>query len=1791
LPLGQTITTPDWRELDPQVQAEQPDAGKPAGLGLATLPGSAAQPLSIADKTAAAAGASDDHLPSTVVPARFRPSNQDDLAPSGSAARLKANIQALTILRTVQGEARAAIPAEQALLARWSGWGAVPEVFDASRDDVAWARHQLAALLGEEEMDAARRSTFNAHYTDAALVQTIWAAAQGLGFETGRVLEPGCGSGNFIGFAPDGADVVGVELEPTTAAIARHLYPDAHVLTESFAETRAPEGTFDLVIGNVPFGQVVLNDRRHNPGAHTIHNHFIIKALHLTRPGGLVMLLTSRYTLDAKNPGPRREMEHLADLVGAVRLPSHAHRRAAGTGVVTDLLILRRRELDREPQPVRWEQASPRQLPGGEVAINDYFHAFPQRVLGELTLGRGMYGPGELLVTGPESAAGSLGVALSALVDEALERGLGIGAPLAQASSRPAGSAAEPSRRPEGYLEALASGGFTRIADGYACSLDVPKAQAAELRQLLRLRDTVVALLEAEAGSIDDTAEIVGLRRRLNYLYDSYGGQYGPINRFEWRHTGRLEPLTGEERLARVRPRVQSIFRRDPYANAVLALEDFDPLQQDATKADICRERVIGRRSLRLGADTPADALAICLDTHGRVDLVAIARLLGTDEDSARAGLGDLVFQEPGTARLIHAAEYLSGNVRQKLAAAETATAEDPGLEINVAALRQVLPPDLGPGEITARPGAAWIEANYVQQFLQETLGDASIVVEHPGGSTWTVRSSDRYSVLSTSVWGTSRYPAPSVAQSLLEQRQIRIYDELPEGRRVLNMAETVAAQAKATELAQHFSEWIWEDAERAADLARIYNERFNSIVLRSYDGVELSLPGLALTFKPHPHQLAAVARIITEPATGLYHEVGAGKTAAMVMGAMELRRLGLVQKPAFVVPNHMLEQFSREFLWLYPKAHILAAQKEDLERDRRRLFVGRCATGNWDAVIMTESAFQRIPMSVERQREYLHGEIETIERQLTRSKQEGGLTVKRLEQAKLQAEERIKKLLDSQKDPGVTFEETGIDYLFRDEGHRDKNLRTPSNIPGAGIDGSQRASDMFMKLAYLRKRNPARWGTRATATPISNSMTEMYTETRFQRPDLLEEMGIEEFDQWAATFGETVSAIEVAPDGSGFRLKARFAKFVNVPELLRVFHVFGDVKTAEDLNLPTPLLAMRPGDGVRAPETVVVPSSLELEAFMDTLAKRAEVVRAHEVDPEEDNMLSISTDGRLAALHLRLVGVATDRPGKVDVAADRIAAVWSEHRERVYRRADGSLHPVPGSLQIVFSDLGTPKPGAWSVYEELRSGLAKRGVPQSAVRFIHEAKNDREKGELFAACRNGQVAALTGSTERMGVGTNVQNRAVALHHLDCPWRPADIRQREGRILRQGNWNEEVRIMRYVTEGSFDGFIWGLVERKARYISQVMRGRLDVREVEDIGDPALSYQEVKALATGNPLWLDQAQAQADLARLERLERAHERDQRGLRSTIRRYSQDLDQMSQLLAATEVAISRRRDTRGDAFAMVLDDQTITSRPEAEARLRALISRLPSGFETVVGRLGGFDVAVVTYSATGEIYLKLIDLPEEGVGEWRPKTEIRLKVRVFGDMKPEDLVAQLDRTGAALITRLENKVRGLEAQRDAVARRIDGVQAEVTRAEGLLGRPFPQAERLAAARARLQAINAQLEDMAEQAERAPTPAARTEPAMPGQPAGDAGSEQPTASGQRPLAAEPGQDTDKAHPVSWPDASAKTPPSTMNEAAEPPALPRNPPWLPSLEDRGLQGGQHKQSPVSRIQVGSPWR
>lgn len=1597
---------------------------------------------------------------------------------------MAANLAALRVVRDIQSQERGATAEEQAVLARWSAWGAVPAVFDEARTDWASEREQLHELLSEGEYAAARRTTINAHYTDPAYVRAVWDAVQALGFTGGRVLEPGCGSGTFIGLAPAAAQMTGVELDPISAAVAAGLYPHASVRAESFAVTRLPGGYFDATVGNVPFADVRLHDPIDNRAGHSLHNHFIVKSLRLTRPGGVVAVLTSRYTLDAVNPAARREMNAMADLVGAVRLPGGAHRRAAGTDVVTDLLILRRRAEGEQPRTNAWETVGAHVVDGQSVRTNNYFHDHPEHVLGEYRVGTGMYNEATLDVVGDLATLPSrLERALREVVDQAHRDGL-IWTPRAGADVAPAsvGRVAQASEGLwEGHLSAT-DDGFTVLESGIHVPLEVPRTRASELRALLGLRDQARALLATESASLEDSNELEDARRRLAGAYGSYVTRFGPLNRSTLRSTGRTDPETGEERMARVRPPVMTTFRRDPFYALVMALETFDEGTHTAAPAQLLSQRVVVPRAPVLGVDDPAEALAVSLETTGRADLPVIASLLGVDVDEARAQLGDLVFDDPqDPTRIVPAAEYLSGNVLDKLDVARAAAGVEERYAVNVRALEAVVPTPLGIDEIQPRLGAAWIDAETHTEFVREILADPRANVLHLGAAMWEVNAV-AHTVAATSEWGTSRASAPHILKAVLEQRVVTVTDDIGDGKRVINPTETEAAREKAGLLQERFAEWVWEDPARAERLAGVYNRQFNALVLRDYttEGQRLTLPGLVKTFTPREHQRTAVARMISEPAVGLFHEVGAGKTAEMAIGTMELRRLGLVSKPAVVVPNHMLEQFTREWLQLYPQASLLAAAGEDLAGDRRRMFVARASTGEWDAVIMTRSAFERIGVSRATEAEYMQRELDQIRAILERASATKATTVKRLEKKVAAVEERVKERLDGPQDPGITFEATGIDYLVVDELHDYKNLMTVSNIPDAAIEGSKRASDLHMKLEYLRARHGHRVITGATATPIANSITEAHVMQRYMRPDLLEAAGVADFDSWAATFGQTVTEIEMSVTG-GYKQKTRFARFQNVPEMLRTWHTFADVKTAEDLKLPRPELAVRP-DGVRGPRTMVLEPSDELLEYVRWLGKRADDVQARLVDRDVDNMLKITTDGRKAALDLRLAGMGRAPGNKVESAADRIAAIWQRNAARVYLDpVTGEPSPIPGALQLVFCDLGTPS-ADWNVYVELRRQLMARGMPREQVRFIHEARNDAEKGRLFAAARAGHISVLVGSTQKMGVGTNVQARAVALHHLDCPWRPADLEQRDGRILRQGNQNDEIEIYRWVTEKSFDAYSWQTVERKARFIAQVMRGRLDMREIDDVGDSALSFAEVKALASGDPLVLEREKALQEVTKFDRLERAWHRNQvhlqRGKHSALER----LAAAESDLPHVEAGIARRVETSGEQFAMTVAGERFTTRTDAAAALRqwahthagaALNTTHEPRALGAVAQLGGHTITAAAAPRVGFLqrspgYTFAID----GV----PRTHWRVDVETAAG------------EGIGLVRQFENHLERLAALAAQLRTDIETAQRDIAQAEEAQRKPFKHADALDRARATLQRVEATLEG-SDQHDPAPT------------------------------------------------------------------------------------------------------
>lgn len=1633
----------------------------------------------------------------------FRPTGLDDLAPAGPKSKLRANLAALRTLRDLRSDPthRPATPEEQAILARWAGWGGLPDAFDPDKPDYAAERDELRDLLTDAEWAEARRNTLNAHYTDPRAVEAIWTAVQGLGFDGGRVLEPGSGSGTFIGYAPEGTDMIGVELDSTTAAISQYLYPQAQIRNEGFQHTRLPDGVFDAAVGNVPFGKFALNDPGHNADGHSIHNHFILKSIALTRPGGIIATLSSRYTLDSLDSKAREAMYKDADLIGAVRLPNGSHSRIAGTDVIEDVLIFRKRLPGEEPGDNTWVTSTKRDLNGWNVGVNHYFDAHPDHALGDLTAVKGRFG-GEVAVLGDKDMT-DLPAVLGTIVADARAKGL-TAAPRPEGQDLPELLDAR-SGRYDGHIAADGEGGFTQAQRGTVVPFRLPRGgQAEELTALLGIRDAMDSLLDAETADANDTPEIAALRQTLNDRYDAYVAAYGPINRFSYTRGG-----------ARKRPPLGG-FRSDPRAAVVAALETYEPPERGvegstgrASKAAIFTTRAVAPRVRRTTADTPQDAITLSMDTYGEVNLAAIAKMLGTDEPTARQRLGALVFEipevsdedteraviavnaadddptstgvgdigiRPGEGRLVPAAEYLSGNVRRKLAVARAAAAVDSRFESNVEALRGVIPRDLGPAEIDAKLGAVWIDEATVEEFIRDTIGvqswSADQVSVSRAGSIWRIKAPTPRQNYRVSEWQTEEKSFHSLMQSLLEQRSITVTKE---GRKDLDA--TLAAQEKAEQIQERFTEWVWEDPERARRLTREYNDRFNAIALRTYDGSGRTFDGMSEEWqrKVQPHVKNAVERIVNEPTAMLAHVVGAGKTAEMVMGTQELKRLGLARKPAVIVPNHMLEQFSREYLEIYPAAKILTAG-QGMSPEERREFVARAATGDWDAVILTQGAFEAIPVSAQEQERYIAREMAYLREQYEQAKANAGndknaqRTVKAMENTIIRAENALRKKLEKQKDLGVSWEQTGIDYLMVDEAHMYSNLRTLSNIPNAGTAGSDKATDLHMKMQYLRDSSRSgRIATFATGTPIRNTVTQAYVMQRYLRPDLMEEAGVHNFDQWAATFGSVVEEMELKPEGKGFRTSARFAKFRNVPEFLRMFHTFADVKMREDLNLPTPTL--RGGQA----QTVAVPRSEALAAYVDELGNRADEVRSGAVDPTEDNMLKISTDGRKAALSMALVG-GTHEPGKIEAAADKIGTIYEANKDKVYGN-----DPIPGALQIVFMDMGTPK-GAkgrdeeasvddnevdWNGYDHLKAELVARGVPEDKIRYIHEAKTDTEKAELFAAAKNGKIAVLIGSSEKMGVGTNIQRRAKALHHIDAPWRPADVEQRDGRIHRQGNLHmtmgEDVEIYRYVTEGSFDAYMWQTLERKAKFINQVMRGSLDVREIEDVGDTAMSYAEVKALATGNPDLLDKAKADTQLTKLQRLERTFARTQSNMAAESTRLGKAIDVLDRNALFYNEAIAQRTAPRQYTDAEGIERVGYAASAEglaadasrsqigqvfADALTKVMKdSQWGNGPEVQVGEYGGFLV-------TGQSI--------------RDQNGRRLVVVRLAGSDVE--IGRLDTVSPqGVVQRLDNYLNSFEKRRDEAVNRAADYRGQIQRMKDQIGKAFARQTELAAWKAR--------------------------------------------------------------------------------------------------------------------------
>jgi N12 class adenine-specific DNA methylase/SAM-dependent methyltransferase len=1669
--------------------------------------------------------------PTEVEQPRFRPRSQDDLAPSGPLARIRANIAAIRVLHTLREEKRPATEAEQAVLARYSSWGAAWQVFDPRKPEFAGVRAELRSLLTEEEWHAAEATTRNAHFTDAAFVQSIWQALGNLGFTEGRVLEPGCGSGNFLAFAPPRAAMTGVELDPVTAEIAAALYPDAEIRAQDFKDTRLPEGYFDAVIGNVPFDEIAPTDPVHNPMRLALHNYAIVKSLELTRPGGLVAVITSRYTLDSMGKTARLEIADRADLVGAVRLPAGAHQRAAGTDVVTDVLILRRRDGKVPETPPEWVGLSPVQVDAEHsVLVNAYFAKHPEMVLGTIGLTSTQYGRDDLTVRPKEGIdlTEALTEALAAITRQAQETGLTMSASPDAVQRAAVEQRAERMRqaqemfgeelqRFEGTLIDQGDGTFLQVVGGELADRPVFKNAAEELRALLRLRDTYVDLLSAESTGQDERA--TSLRRQLNAHYDAYVAKFGFLNDREGRND------------RRDRRSAHGAFRSDPYAAGVYALEVYDKESRTAKKSAIFTRAVTKPQAEQTRAETPQDALAISLNTYGEVRLGEIARMLGMESlDEARDALGELVFNEPGSQRLVPAAEYLSGNVREKIEQAEKVLRMLPEesrtqhpLQANVAALRRVLPPDAQPGDIeNVEIGATWVAPKYYEQFIRQLLQTKAVTVTRTSGADWEVDAPKavRTSRAATKVYGTARRDAVELFSRMLRRATLVVKPPKPdegatpeEIRDAKRWAadQTEQAIAKADELNRLFADWLWQDPERTKDVLDTYNRLYNSYVPYQGDGSYLTFPGLSEAITPLPHQRAGVARALAEPyGTFFDYEVGAGKTYTIAMTLMEMKRLGMVNKPCIVVKNSTVNDFRNDFLKAYPQARVLAIDSSEFTKESAAAYVAQIANGDWDAVILPQSLFKRIPMSGRGQAQFVADQTAEyrarIHKALTGSDQAldpalnpGGdpliadaldaatamsdgrpvskETIKKLQGDLKRHTQRAEKNLVKQTTTGISWEQTGIDFIAVDEVQDFANGEVGANNSELSLPVSAQAKDLKVKLRSMFKAYGRKVGLGATGTPFPNAMPQAYVMLDYFRPDLLQAAEISAFSSFQAQYLAETMAPEISPEGIP-RIKERIGGFRNAKSFSQLWMSMADVKTKHDLNLPVPEYTS---------ETIVVPATDADRQYMAEIADRAEAVRARDVDATEDNLLKISNDGRLAAMDLRMVGVTPDGPGKLDAAADKIAQIWQQYKDHRYTDREGNPSELTGALQLVFADRGTAseearKRGKFIAYNYLRDELVKRGVPEDKIRYAQDAQTAAEKEKLFADARAGKVAVLVGSTDTMGVGVNVQDRAIALHHLDCPWRPSDVTQREGRIIRQFNQHftqgVPVQIYRWTKAGSFDAFMWQTVERKARFIDQVRTGReLDEQDRAldgDLGKDYLEYGEIKAIATGNPLLLKKLQADEEVRQLEAAHKSWQRTHNHLRNVVDTADETLAKAQERADLVARALTVRTDTKGDAFRMELPNGTVaTKRGEAATALRTQLALAQRMMHGPVSRWE--NVATVG----GQQFEARINAVHD---------YIEFRIRGLRDIPQAtftiDDVAALVSDGKpllGLVTRMENLCERLDEIHTRLLGAVEELKQEIDRAQKLVNQPFAKLDKLRRARAEQARLDAEIDSQA--------------------------------------------------------------------------------------------------------------
>ncbi len=1562
----------------------------------------------------------------------------DDLGVGGPKQKFARNIEAIRTLFKLEEEHRGATAEEQQVLSQYVGWGGLADAFDPGKDNWAKEYAELKGLLSEDEYAAARSSTLNAHYTSPTVIRSIYDAVERMGFRSGNILEPSMGVGNFFGMLPDtmqDSRLYGVELDSITGRIAKKLYPQADITVAGF-ETTDRRDFYDLAVGNVPFGQYKVNDKAYNKLGFSIHNYFFAKAIDQIRPGGVIAFVTSRYTMDSKDSTARKHMAERADLLGAIRLPNNAFKANAGTEVVSDIIFLQKRDRPADIEP-DWVQLGKTE---DGFAINQYFVDHPEMVLGELTAESTQYGREELTVAPIEGAnlADQLAEAVQHIEGQYTE--VEVETPdIADAEVERKTLPADPDVKNFSY--AVVDGEVYYRENSIMTQVELSDNAKARVTGMVELRQIVNQLIQEQLDDYPDE-DIKATQAKLNTAYDAFTAKYGLLND---RKNGRL-------------------FEDDSSYYLLCSLENLDENKQLKSKADMFTKRTIRPERTVTSVDTPSEALAVSIGEHGRVDLPYMAELLGSPGDYERitTELQGVIFKDPSAdadepeAGWQTADEYLSGNVRNKLRMAQLAAESHPEFKINVEALTKAQPKDLEASEINIRLGATWLNPAIVQQFMMETFqppyriryNNLIQVRYSPFTSEWRIgnkSAAGMYDIMSTETYGTHRANAYKILEDTLNLRDCRIYDTIEEDgkeRRVLNQKETMLAQQKQQAIKDTFAGWVWQDPQRRNLLVKQYNELFNSTRPREYDGSHIHFVGMNPEINLQEHQRNAVAHVLYGGNTLLAHEVGAGKSFEMAASAMESKRLGLCQKSLFVVPNHLTEQWASEFLRLYPNAKLLVTSKKDFEPANRKRFCARIATGDYDAVIIGHSQFEKIPLSAERQARIIEDQIEEIENAIAEAKEQSGehFTVKQMEKTRKTLEVKLKKLQSTdRKDDVVTFEQLGVDRLFVDESQNYKNLYLYTkmrNVAGLSTSEAQKSSDMFGKCRYLDEVTGGRGVIFATGTPISNSMTEMYTLMRYLQYSTLQQKQLTHFDAWASTFGETTTAIELAPEGTGYRARTRFAKFFNLPELMNMFKEAADIKTSDQLHLPVPEAKF---------ETVVVKPSEIQQDMVESLSERAAEVHSGAVDPSVDNMLKITSDGRKIGLDQRLMNPLTpdDPDSKLNACVDNVLRIWNETKE-------------DNLTQLIFCDMSTPKgDGSFNVYDDIRTKLLAAGVPESEVEFIHNADTEGKKADLFSKVRSGKVRVLLGSTAKMGAGTNVQTLLVAVHHLDVGWRPSDMTQRNGRIIRQGNKNKQVYVYNYVTEGTFDAYLWQTLENKQKFISQIMTSKSPMRSCDDVDEQALSYAEVKALCAGDPRIREKMDLDVQVAKLKVLRSDYQNQKYRLEDKLlKHYPEEIQKAKNRIAAlkndAQIADAHPQD-KENFCGMTIKGMVFDEKKAAGERLMLACKEMPNADMMLLGTYRGFELNIRFDSFKNEHQIVL-------------RGELSYPVPLGDD--PRGNIVRLDNAIGNFADRI--------ADADAA---LDSLEQQKQAAEVEIAKPFAQEEELQTKSARLAELDALL------------------------------------------------------------------------------------------------------------------